>query len=67
FCKTAGPDSVDRALNMAADPYASANFFHMMIKIFLEVLIGFSKGRNRVIVRKEGIFGIVKSYVGTIE
>ncbi|KAF8812817.1 hypothetical protein BYT27DRAFT_7272529 [Phlegmacium glaucopus] len=67
FCKTAGPDSVDRALNMAADPYASANFFHMMIKIILEVLIGVSKRRNGVIVRKEGIFGIVKSYVGTVE
>ena len=23
FCKTAGPDSIDRALNMASDPYAS--------------------------------------------
>ncbi|KAF8804157.1 hypothetical protein BYT27DRAFT_7302151 [Phlegmacium glaucopus] len=67
FCNTAGPDSVDRALNMAGDPYASAKFFHFMIETILEVLIGVSKRRNGTIVRKEGILGIVKSYVGTVE
>jgi hypothetical protein len=67
FCKTAGPDSVDRARNMASDPYASANFFHLMIGTILETLFGITKGRNGIIVRKEGIFGVVKSYVGTVE
>ncbi|KAF8800257.1 hypothetical protein BYT27DRAFT_7217172 [Phlegmacium glaucopus] len=67
FCNTAGPDSVDRALNMAGDPYASAKFFHFMIETILEVLMGISKRRNGTIVRKEGILGIVKSYVGTVE
>ncbi|KAF8810465.1 hypothetical protein BYT27DRAFT_7209448 [Phlegmacium glaucopus] len=67
FCKTAGPDGIDRALNTAADLYASANFFHLMIKTILEALIGFFKWRNGIIMRKEGIFGVVKSYVGTVE
>ncbi|KAF8803392.1 hypothetical protein BYT27DRAFT_7214713 [Phlegmacium glaucopus] len=67
FCKTAGPDGTDRALNMASDPYASAKFFHLMINTILEVLIGFSKRRNGIVVRKEGIFGVVQSYVGTVE
>ncbi|KAF8803427.1 hypothetical protein BYT27DRAFT_7214734 [Phlegmacium glaucopus] len=67
FCKTAGPDSIDRAVNMASDPYASAKFFHLMINTILEVLIGFSKRWNGIIVRREGIFGVVKSYVGTVE
>ena len=67
FCNTAGPDSVDRATNMAGDPYAAAKFFHFMINTILEVLFGISKKRNGIFVRKEGIFGRVKSYVGTVE
>jgi hypothetical protein len=67
FCKTAGPDGVDRASNMASDPYASAKFFHLMITAILEVLIGVSKGRRGKIRRNNGIFGMVKSYVGTVE
>ena len=67
FCDTAGPDSTDRATNMASDPYASAKFFHFIINTILEVLIGISKHRNGIISRKEGIFGTVKSYVGTVE
>jgi hypothetical protein len=67
FCKTAGPDSVERALNMASDPYASAKFFHLMIETILEVLVGVSKDGRGKINRKEGIFGMVNSYVGTVE
>lgn len=67
FCNTAGPDNIDRAINMASDPYASAKFFHFTIKTILEVMFGISKGGNGLFVRKEGIFGRVKSYVGTVE
>ncbi|KAF8806022.1 hypothetical protein BYT27DRAFT_7257442 [Phlegmacium glaucopus] len=67
FCKTAGPDGVDRALNIASDPYASAKFFHFMIETILEALFGLSKCRNGIIMMKEGILGLVKSYVGTVE
>jgi hypothetical protein len=67
FCKTGGPDSTDRAINMASDPYAAAKFFHFMIETILEVLFGFSKRRNGQITRKRGIFGTIKSYVGTVE
>ncbi|KAF8799237.1 hypothetical protein BYT27DRAFT_7264248 [Phlegmacium glaucopus] len=67
FCNTTGLDIVDRALNMAGDPYTSTKFFHFMIDTILEVLMGVSKRWNGTIVRKEGILGIVKSYVGTVE
>jgi hypothetical protein len=67
FCNTAGPDAIDRSVNMASDPFASASFFHLMIKIILETLFGISRGRNGTVVRKEGIFGKIKSYVGTVE
>ncbi|KAF8809589.1 hypothetical protein BYT27DRAFT_7209910 [Phlegmacium glaucopus] len=60
FCETAGLTSTDRALNVASDPYASAKFFHFLIETILEALFGITK-------RQEGIFGIVKSYVGTVE
>jgi hypothetical protein len=43
FCKTAGPENVERASNVASDPYASARFFYLMIETILEVLIGLMK------------------------
>ena len=67
FCKTAGPVSINKATNMASNPFVSANFFHFMIKTICECLFGISKGQNGIILRKEGIFGIIKSYVGTVE
>jgi hypothetical protein len=51
FCNTAGPDAIDRSVNMASDPFASASFFHLMIKIILETLFGISRGRNGTVVR----------------
>ncbi|KAF8816193.1 hypothetical protein BYT27DRAFT_7248501 [Phlegmacium glaucopus] len=67
FCETAGPDSIERAINIASDPYASAKYFHFVIGTILEVLIGVTKHRNGMVTRKEGIFGLVKSYIGTVE
>ena len=67
FCKTAGPDSIDRAVNMASDPYVSAKFFHFIVNTILEVMFGIIRGWNGLITRKEGVFRIVKSYMGTVE
>ena len=67
FSNKSGLDSVDRVINMAADPYASAKFFHFIIKTILKVLFGILKRRNGILVRDDGIFGRVKSYVGTVE
>ena len=67
FCNTAGPDNTERATNIAADPYASAHFFHFMIKTILEVIFGISRRRNGMFERKEGVFGTIKSYIGTVE
>jgi hypothetical protein len=41
FCDTAGPDSTDKAMNMASDPYEFAKFFHLMIGTIIEVLFVF--------------------------
>jgi hypothetical protein len=68
FCNMAGPDSQRRAVNMAKDPYAAAQFFHITIALVLEVLFGIkgSKDGSRIS-RKEGLFGEVQVYIGTVE
>lgn len=40
FDSTAGPDASHRALIVASDPYAAANFFHFIIRAILEELMG---------------------------
>ncbi|KAG2336078.1 hypothetical protein BDR05DRAFT_978863 [Suillus weaverae] len=58
-----GPDSSHRATIIANDPYAAAIFS------ILEELMGISvsKSKNGHIMRREGIFGTVEGYIGTVE
>ena len=53
---------------VAADPYASASFFHFMINAILEQLLGITaaKGR-RPIQREKGILGVIEGYIGSVE
>ena len=39
----------------------------LMIETIFEVLLGISKRQNRIIDRKKGIFGTIKSYIGPVE
>jgi hypothetical protein len=69
FTNTVGPDSARRSLNIAADPFAAAKFFHFVIGAMLEELFGikgYSKQTHDVR-RTDGIFGKVASYIGTVE
>ncbi|EJD54966.1 hypothetical protein AURDEDRAFT_50159, partial [Auricularia subglabra TFB-10046 SS5] len=74
FCKFAGIDvSLDeripallpsyhqRELLVARNPVAGAKFFHAMMTCFVEVLLGAGNPD------KEGIFGRLRGYYGTIE
>ncbi|EAU82018.2 ATP-dependent DNA helicase PIF1 [Coprinopsis cinerea okayama7 len=65
--QTAGPDSKRRATNIAGDPYASAKYFHFIVQAVLETLLGIEVSKSHPPRRKEGIFGIVQAYVGTVE
>ncbi len=67
FCNTAGPNNNQRATNVAEDPFSSAKYFHFIVKCVLEILFGVTKKPNGHIDRKEGIFGKLQSYVGTVE
>lgn len=53
---------------IAADPYASAAFFHFIVNAIFEQLLGIKGYKHRHPVQREkGILGIVESYVGTVE
>lgn len=67
FCNTVGPNATERSANVAGDPFASAQFFHFMIKTIIEVLFGIKKSGNGRIQRKKGILGYVQGYIGTVE
>lgn len=69
FISCSGPNSTTRSHTIAADPYAAATFFNLIINAVIEELFGI-KGhstKKQKISRKEGIFGKVASYVGTVE
>lgn len=68
FVKTAGPNSTQRAKNIASDPFAAAKFFHYIIAAVLEELFGIKVNKDRgTITREPDILGIVEAYVGTVE
>ncbi|KAF6745923.1 ATP-dependent DNA helicase PIF1 [Ephemerocybe angulata] len=68
FCKTAGPDAQARAINVAEDPYAAAQYFHHVIEVILETLFGIKAGSGvHKIHRKEGILGTLQAYIGSVE
>ncbi|EAU80832.2 hypothetical protein CC1G_04942 [Coprinopsis cinerea okayama7 len=68
FSRTAGPDSLKRARNIAGDPYAAAKYFNFIVLAVLEILLGIKPSQGgRPPERREGIFGVVESYIGTVE
>ena len=69
FVNSDGPQSDSRTAIIAADPYAASKFFHFIIDIILEELFGIKgcSSQNRSIQRKDGIFGRVSQYIGTVE
>lgn len=70
FMKLGGPSATERAINIASDPFAGAQFFHFMVQAVLEELFGIwvKKGPGaRSIERTEGIVGMVRGYIGVVE
>ena len=53
---------------IASDLYASALFFHLMVNVILECLLGI-KGCKQgwPIQREKGILGVIEGYIGTVE
>jgi hypothetical protein len=54
--------------DIAADPYASATFFHFIINAILEGLLGIQGYKHHQKIKWEtGILGIVEGYIGTVK
>lgn len=70
FAAERGPDNVTRSYNIACDPLAAAEFFHITIQSLLRDILGISahdlRGSARIH-RQTGILGDVKAYIGTVE
>jgi hypothetical protein len=66
FCASAGPDGVQRGVNIANDPYAAAKYFHFIINVTLESLMGISTTRCHVNSEK-GVLGMLSGYFGVVE
>jgi hypothetical protein len=68
FVNTSGPNSTQRNMNIAGDPYAAAKYFHFVIGAILEELFGIKAySKNSHVKRTDSIFGKVASYIGTVE
>ena len=66
FSAFVGPDKNKRAKNIAEDPYATAKFFHFLIKTVLETLFGIKVTPYQIHSGK-GIYGHVAAYFGAVE
>ncbi|KAF8138853.1 hypothetical protein EV363DRAFT_1155163, partial [Boletus edulis] len=68
FDPTSGPDTTTRLTRIANDPYAASRFFHFIVRVVLSELFGIEgAGQHHGIKRKNGIFGQVEAYIGTVE
>nr|GAT45226.1 predicted protein [Mycena chlorophos] len=67
FCQSAGTDSEGRSTIIAGDPFASAEFFHVCIRLVLEELLGITATHRGNVEHHMGIFGVVNGYIGTVE
>ena len=61
-------DNRANAAAVAADPFASASFFHLMINAVLQQLLGVKEhGGHHGLIHEKGIFGFVNAFIGTVE
>ncbi|OCH88801.1 hypothetical protein OBBRIDRAFT_813456 [Obba rivulosa] len=63
---TPGPDVKQRAINIAADPYAAAKFFHFLITTIFETLFGIHV-TSHTITCNTGVLGRLAAYLGAVE
>ena len=66
FMSIATVSELERAQNVADDPYACAKYFHFIITTALEEIIGMKKNKNFV-TSKPGAFGRPAAYYGMVE
>lgn len=66
FIPSMGPNATERSRLLAADPYASAEYFNLVIALVLEFLIGVTVTQRHVSSRP-GVLGLIRAYFGMVE
>jgi hypothetical protein len=66
FVTTAGPDSKTQPQTIAADPYAAAKFFHIMVNTIFETFLQIKTSKFQV-KSGMGVLGELSVYFGTVE
>jgi hypothetical protein len=67
FDPNSGPDSVQRAKNVATNPKITTEVFYFIIECFLVHLFGIDARARDHITRVKGVIGEINAYFGTIE
>jgi hypothetical protein len=66
FIKTGGPSAGERSRKLVADPFAAAEYFHIIISAVLEFLIA-TKSTERGVHSEMGVLGLVTAYFAMVE
>jgi hypothetical protein len=66
FLSTDEPSKTERGARVAADPFAAAEYFNLIMNAIVTHFLGITTARGRVKTAK-GIFGNVRGYFGVVE
>nr|GAT52360.1 predicted protein [Mycena chlorophos] len=67
FVAKQGPNSTKRGRTIAEDPFAASEYFHIVVRLVLEEMLGISVSQRGSITRRPGVLGRISAYVGTVE
>ncbi|KAJ7573022.1 hypothetical protein C8J56DRAFT_904165 [Mycena floridula] len=68
FVERTGPSVSERAVNVAGDPYAAAEYFRVVVTAIIECLAEIDvTGRRGKVKIRTGIFGKAKACIGAVE
>ncbi|KAF7315758.1 ATP-dependent DNA helicase [Mycena indigotica] len=67
FVARSGPNATTRDGIIGADPFAAAEYFHLVIRLLLREMLGIKVGERGAITRNPGVLGEVNAYIGTVE
>nr|GAT42479.1 predicted protein [Mycena chlorophos] len=67
FAAKMGPNSTSRTRTIAEDPFAASEYFHLVVRLVLEEMLGMVVSARGAITRREGVLGRINAYIGTVE
>ncbi|KAF7310022.1 ATP-dependent DNA helicase [Mycena indigotica] len=67
FIAKSGPSATTRDAIIGADPFAAAEYFHLVIRLLFKDMLGIKVGVKGAIERETGVLGVINGYIGTVE